>query len=379
MSGSRVNRGATAEIDLDAIAHNFRIVKRITDNRQVIAVVKADAYGHGAVDVSRTLVKEGASYLAVAYTAEAVELRRAGIEAPIIVLFDKSDIQSYFEYNLIPVVHDVQTILRFSEEARKRGRCISMHVKVDTGMGRLGFNSEGIAEEIADITRMGYIEVTGLMSHFSEADLSDRSYANIQLERFNNIRDALVKKGIKPSMCHMANSAATLSFEDAYLDGVRPGLMLYGYSPFEGQGSKVEEKGSGLRPAMKVKTEILSLRRLKKGTPVSYGRTFITARESLIAVLPVGYADGYSRAFSNNSEVIVRGRRVPVIGRVCMDLTMVDVTDVGGVDVGDEVILLGVQGDEAITASELASSAGTISYEVLTSLGSKSRRVYVKC
>lgn len=395
-----MNRGATAEIDLDAIAHNFRIVKRITDNRPVIAVVKADAYGHGAVDVSRTLVKEGASYLAVAYTAEAVELRRAGIEAPIIVLFDKSDIQSYFEYNLIPVVHDVQTVLRFSEEARKRGCCISMHVKVDTGMGRLGFNSGDIAEEIADITRMGYIEVTGLMSHFSEADLSDRSYANIQLERFNNIRDALVKKGIKPSMCHMANSAATLSFADAYLDGVRPGLMLYGYSPFEGQGSKKEVSVTvnsvskefsenkltlntdtvlGLRPAMKVKTEILSLRRLKKGTPVSYGRTFITARESLIAVLPVGYADGYSRAFSNNSEVIVRGRRVPVIGRVCMDLTMVDVTDVGGVDAGDEVILLGVQGDETITASELASRAGTISYEVLTSLGSKSRRVYLKC
>ena len=393
-----MERGPIAEIDLAAVAHNLRTAKRLTNNRTVIAVVKADAYGHGAVEVSRRLVKEGIRYLAVAYTAEAVTLRQAGIRAPVIVLFDKHDLQDYFRYNLIPVIHDLKTARAFSKEANKKRVNINVHIKVDTGMGRMGFNTSGMEKNILSIANMDSLTIAGLMSHFSDADLSDRSYAIMQLNIFNNLRNSLIKKGIKPDICHMANSAATLSLPESHLDSVRPGLMLYGYSPLaaeqgpRGQGAKgpsikirqtLEPSNprtleSLLRPVMTVKTNILALRKFKKGTPVSYGRTFITARESLIAVLPLGYADGYSRALSNNSNVLIRGKRSPVAGRVCMDTIMVDVTDVRGAAEGDEVILIGKQKDNVITASELALNAGTISYETLTSLGNKSRRIYIK-
>lgn len=391
-----MDRGPIAEIDLEAIAHNFRIAKKITGNRAIIAVVKADAYGHGSIEASRRLVKEGASYLAVAYTAEAVALRQANIKTPLIVLFDKYDMNNYFKYKLIPVIHDIKTAQAFSKEAKKRKQGISVHIKADTGMGRLGFNIDDLEKNINAIIKMDFLTVTGLMSHFSDADLSDRSYALMQLDRFNKLKDTMIKKGLKHLLSHIANSAAVMSLPESHLDAIRPGLMLYGYSPLaaeqgpRGQGAKgpsikirqpleplnPRTLESLLRPAMTVKTKILSLRKLKKGSPVSYGRTFITSRDSLIAVLPVGYADGYSRAFSNNSDVLVRGKRSPVVGRVCMDTTMVDVTDARGVIEGEDVVLMGRQKADAITASELARKAGTIPYEILTSFGNKSRKVY---
>jgi alanine racemase len=228
------------------------------------------------------------------------------------------------------------------------------------------------------------------MSHFSDADLSDRSFAIGQLERFNKIRDDLFKKLNKKIFSHIANSAAILSFENAHLDAVRPGIMLYGYSPLSKNaecGMRNAELNSEIRnpkseiinliPAMRVKTKILSIRNLPSGSPVSYGRTFVTRRHSRIGVLPLGYADGYNRVFSNNVEMLVRGRRVPVVGRVCMDLTMIDLTEVDSVKEGDEVVILGQQGNETITAYELAGKAGTISYEILTSLGSYSKKEYI--
>lgn len=364
-----MDRGAIAEIDLKAISHNFNVAKKITRKRKVIAVVKADAYGHGAIEVSKRLVEEGVSYLAVAYTSEAVALRNAGIKEPIIVLFDRHDIQDYFEYNLMPVIYDIKTAREFSKEAKKRRQCINVHVKIDTGMGRLGFDIKGITEKINTMSEIDSIRVTGLMSHFSDADLSDRSYAFMQIDRFKGVRNTLIKKGIKPLLCHMANSAAIVSLPESHLDAVRPGLMLYGYSPIQ--------LSANLKPAMTIKTKILSIRRLRKGTPVSYGRAFITSRESLIAVLPIGYADGYPRFFSNNADVLIQGKRAPVAGRVCMDTTMIDVTEIKGAAEGDEVILLGKQKNAVITASELAMRAGTISYEILTSLGSRSRKGYI--
>ncbi|MDO8746715.1 MAG: alanine racemase, partial [Thermodesulfovibrionales bacterium] len=297
-----MDRGPIAEIDLSAIAHNFRIAKKITGNRSVIAVVKADGYGHGAVEVSRRLVKEGASYLAVAYTSEAIILRHAGIKAPIIVLFDKNNIEDYLKYSLIPVVHDIKTAQRFSKEAKARKYTVNLHIKVDTGMGRLGFNMEDIEKEMSAIDKMKFISVKGLMSHFSDADLYDRSYALMQVETFNKARNILGKKGIKPLLCHMANSAAVMALSESYFDAVRPGLMLYGCQPLETRDKRQETSNNSssslLTPAMTVKTKILSIRRFKRGTPVSYGRTFVTVRESLIAVLPVGYADGYPRVLS---------------------------------------------------------------------------------
>ena len=389
-----MDRGPTAEIDLNAIAHNIRIAKKITGTRTVIAVVKADGYGHGAVEVSRQLIKEGASYLAVAYTSEAIALRHAGIKAPIIILFDKNNIEDYLKYSLIPVVHDSKTAQRFSKEAKARKHNVNLHIKVDTGMGRLGFNMEDIEKEISATAKMNFISVRGLMSHFSDAGLYDRSYALMQLERFNKAKSILSKKGIKRIICHMANSAAVMTLPEPYFDAVRPGLMLYGCSPIHDAGSKMQDNpplipplirmdrgglhhASCLKPAMTVKTKILSIRRLKKGTPVSYGRTFITARESLIAVLPIGYADGYPRVLSNNADVIIRGKRAPVAGRICMDTAMADVTEIRDASEGDEVILLGRQKNTAVTAFELAEKAGTIPYEILTSLGNRSKRVYI--
>ncbi|MFZ3123151.1 MAG: alanine racemase, partial [Thermodesulfovibrionales bacterium] len=231
-----MDRGPIAEIDLNAIAHNLRIAKKITGTRTVIAVVKADGYGHGAVEVSRRLVKEGASYLAVAYTSEAIALRRAGIKAPIIVLFDKNNIEDYLKYSLIPVVHDVKTAQRFSKEAKARKYTVNLHIKVDTGMGRLGFNMEDIEKEMSAIGKMKFISVRGLMSHFSDADLYDRSYALMQVERFNKARNVLSKKGIKQILGHMANSAAVMTLPESYFDAVRPGLMLYGCSPIHDTG-----------------------------------------------------------------------------------------------------------------------------------------------
>ncbi|MDI6743843.1 MAG: alanine racemase [Thermodesulfovibrionales bacterium] len=373
-----MDRGPIAEIDLSAIAHNLRAAKKITGNKTVIAVVKADGYGHGAVTVSQRLIEEGISCLAVAYTSEAATLRRAGIKAPIILLFDKSNIEDYFKYSLIPVVHDAKTAQRFSKEAKARKHNLNLHIKVDTGMGRLGFSMEDIEKGMSAICKMNFISVKGLMSHFSDADLYDRSYALMQVERFNKARNVLSKKGIKQILCHMANSAAVMTLSESYFDAVRPGLMLYGCSPMQQTADSYQLSAKHeLKPAMTVKTKILSLRRFKKGTPVSYGRSFITARESLIAVLPVGYADGYPRVLSNNADVIIRGKRAPVAGRICMDTTMADVTEIRNVSERDEVILLGKQKNAVITASELAEKAGTIPYEILTSLGNRSRRVYI--
>jgi alanine racemase len=388
-----MNRGAIAEIDLNAISDNLRIIKKLSNNRPAIAVVKADAYGHGAVEISRRLVHDGVEYLAVAFTEEAKELRNAGINSPILVLFDP-DINDIFRYDLIPVIRDKKTAVALSKEAEKNNRGISVHIKVDTGMGRLGFTGDAV-KEISEITNLKGITIEGVMSHFSEADLLDASFAKMQIERFYSIKTELLNIGLNVQLFHMANSAAVMTLPESHLDAVRPGLMLYGYSPIDRQGTignrqkaKDERQEIGdfylspiayrLSPAMTVKTKILALRKLPSGTPISYGRTFITKRESLIGVMPVGYADGFSRQFSNNAEVLVRGKRVSVVGRVCMDLTMIDLTDVEQIEEGDEVVIIGRQGSESVDAAELALRADTIPYEILTSLGNMAMRVYNK-
>jgi alanine racemase len=364
-----VNRGPLAEIDLSALQHNLEIVRKIIDKRPVIAVVKADAYGHGSVEIARKLTGLGVAHLAVAYTGEAKLLRESGIAAEIIVLFDRSDIDDYFTYGLVPVIHDKGTAREFGVEAVKRGRSVRVHMKIDTGMGRIGFIPEKAVSDAVEISGWEGIELAGLMSHFSEADLADRSYALHQLKLFNEIRNAISARIGRPLMSHIANSAAVLTFKDALMDAVRPGLLLYGSSPFQ--------DGFGLRPLMTIKTRVLAVRSLCAGTPVSYGRTFVAKNDCKIAVVPVGYADGYNRLFSNNGEMLVRGRRAPVAGRVCMDVTMLDVTGIGGVSEGDEVVILGRQGNETITAADLAARIGTIPYEILTSLGGRSRREYI--
>jgi len=309
-----VNRGPIAYIDLSSIAHNLRTVRGIVKNRPVIAVVKADAYGHGAIEASKLLVKEGVSHLAVAYTGEAAELRDSGINVPIVVLFDRGETKDYFDLDLIPVIYSMDTAASLSAEADKRHVVKEVYAKVDTGMGRIGFYGDHAVRDLMKISEMPGLKIDGLLSHFSEADLSDRSYAISQLERFKAIQSNLSEKLGRSVFSHVANSAAVLSFQDAHFDAVRPGIMLYGYSPFcDRRIVANENSGITLIPAMKVKTRLLDIRELPAGTPISYGRTFVTNRRSRIGVIPMGYADGYSRALSNNSEVLVRGKQAPVL------------------------------------------------------------------
>ena len=374
-----MHRGIIAEIDLGAVSANLRTVKALAGRSAVIAVVKADAYGHGAIEVSETLVGAGADYLAVAFTEEAVKLREAGITAPIIVFFDP-DLGDILKYNLIPVLSDTKTAIAVAREAEKRGTRISVHIKVDTGMGRLGL-TDGPAREILEIAAEKGIVVEGIMSHLSEAGLADPSFTKLQLDAFTALKMELLKNGLHIKMFHIANSAAVMNIPEAHFDAVRPGLMLYGYSPIQTNVGALHatplQAITPLEQVMTVKARFISLRRLHAGTPISYARTFVAKRESLIGVIAVGYADGFSTRFSNNAEVLVKGKRAPVVGRVCMDVTMIDLTDIDDVDENDEVVIIGSQGTESIGADELAKRIQTIPYEILTSLGSRAKRRYL--
>ncbi len=363
-----MRRGPLVEIHLDSISHNLRQVRSASSGRKVIGVVKADAYGHGMVEVSKALVRGGVDSLAVAYLDEGVLLRESGIQdVPILVLFDNEPSEDFFRYNLIPVVHSLWFLNELSSLAVKRGISLAVHINIDTGMGRLGFPWYDFDRMIDQVLGTRGLTVEGLMSHFSEADLPEQDYARLQTGRFENVLNAFRERGLSP-LVHFANSAAVLRLPEAHYDAVRPGLALYGSTPYS--------PDAGFRAAMSVKTALMDLRRLRTGEPVSYGRTFITTRESLVGVVPLGYADGLHRAGSNNIEVLVRGKRAPVVGRICMDLTMVDLTEVEGPEVGDEVVIIGRQGGEEIGVEEVAERTGTIPYEVMTSLGTVNRRVF---
>ncbi|MBI5739528.1 MAG: alanine racemase [Nitrospirae bacterium] len=353
-----------AEIDLNALAHNLGVVKKKTGNINILAVVKANAYGHGAVEISQRLVREGVSYLGTAFTGEAVALRDEGIKAPILVFFDRDHTEECLHYGLTPLIFDFSSAKKFSAAAGKLKRRLSVHIKVDTGMGRLGLTLSEARKEIPRIAALKNIVVEGLMSHFSEADLRDKTFADEQLNAFLSLRKELRRKGVTVKYSHIANSAAVLSMPSAHLDMVRPGIMLYGYGD------------DGLKPVLSLKSRILMMKKVPAGTFIGYGRTFVTKRKSIIATVPAGYADGYSRRLSNKGEVLIKGKRAPVIGRVCMDTIMVDVTDIPGVDLDSEVALIGSQGKEKITAADIAEKTGTIAYEVLTSVGPRVRRVY---
>ena len=367
-----MERGQEAKIDLKALRHNLKTVKSLGGGA-VIAVVKADAYGHGAVEVSSTLEREGVLALAVAYASEARQLRESGIKSPILVLFDEEP-GPFFDLDLVPAVHSLKSARRFSREAVRRGRRIDVHVKVDTGMGRMGFPVSGDDRALKDIVEMASLpglRVRGLMSHFAEARPGNLDFARLQLERFNSIRRQLAGRGITP-LAHISSSASSFLLPEAGLDALRVGLLLYGVAPFSAPpgGPASGPAAFDLKPVMEVSTRIILIKRFGKGQPVSYDRTFVTARRSTIAVIPVGYADGYFRAFSNKACALVKGERVPVAGRVCMDVTMLDITGIKGVSEGDEAILLGA----GLSGPELAGWAGTNAYEVMTSLGGGARR-----
>lgn len=367
------DRPTIAVVDLAALDHNFREVVRAAEGQQILAVVKARAYGHGAVQVSKRLVGLGADMLGVALVEEGRELREADIVAPILVMGATfpEQAEAIVNLKLTPVVFNLAVAQALSEAAYKRRTTINIHVKLDTGMGRIGIAPEEAPEFIAALRKLRGLSVQGLMTHFADADLRDKAFASRQMDRFEALLDALAAKKIEVPVRHAANSAAVIDFHRSFFTMVRPGLMLYGYNPLE-EGPL----GADLRQVLLLVTRIAFIKKVPPGVPISYGRTFVTKRESIIATLPIGYADGYSRGLSNKGMALVRGMRVPVVGRVCMDMCMIDVTDVPGAREGDDVMLIGSQGDERITADDIAAQTGTIAYEVLCGISSRVPRIY---
>lgn len=357
-------RPTRAEVDLDAVAHNLGVVRDTVRGRRILAVVKADAYGHGVIPVASRLEAEGVDGFGVALAEEGLELREAGITGQIVVLNGVygGAHGAVLAAGLTPVVYDLADVDALRRAAG--GRPFGVHVKVDTGMSRLGVPVDRLRGFLERLARMGAVRVEGVMTHLASAE-DDDAFTAEQLRRFEAARATFTAFGHRPRIVHAANTAASFRHPEAHYDMVRPGLALFGYAPTE--GSRVD-----LRPALRLRTEVIALRDLPPGAAVGYGGTFRAEGPTRIATLPVGYGDGLMRTVSNRGHVLVRGRRCPVVGTVSMDLTTVDVSGVPGVAVGDEVVLLGRQGEERIGADELARNAGTLPYEVLTNI---SRRV----
>lgn len=360
-----------AEIDLNALEHNYRALRsNLEPGCRFVGVVKANAYGHGALPVARRLEELGAEYLAVACLAEAVELREGGITDPILILGGTPGelAGELIRYGLTQTLFDLPTAKEYSKAAVEAGAGIKVHIKADTGMGRLGFVGEDRVEDILAACALPGLEAEGLFTHFADADGSEE-YTMAQFTDFLDLRQALKTRGRSFEINHCAASAAMLHYPCTHLDMVRPGIALYGHYPDEGS---VGLDGPGLIPVMTLKTRVAAVRTLPAGTPVSYGRTRVLGRESRLAVLPIGYADGLHRGLSNQMEVLFPQGRAPIVGRVCMDLCMADVTDLPGVRPGDVAEVFG----QALAVEDEASTLGTISYELLTSVAKRVPRIY---
>ncbi|MGZ3605272.1 MAG: alanine racemase [Thermodesulfobacteriota bacterium] len=366
-------RPTVGEVDLGALEFNYwQIRKRIPKGVKLLAVVKADAYGHGAIPVSLKLEKLGVEYLGVAIPEEGVELRKGGVKAPILVLggiFGEEGDQ-IFRFRLTPVIFRKDSLKALSREAVRRRKKVKVHLKVDTGMGRLGVPFNLWPDFLEEVKRFPKIEIEGILSHFSMAD-EEKDFTQNQWRSFQKAVDMAEEMGITCQCLHMASSATVTALPAYSSKLVRPGIMLYGSYPSPRLRALIS-----LKPVMALKTRIHFLKWVPLGTRISYGGTFTAKRESLIATLPIGYADGYSRRLSNRGEVLIHGRRAPVVGKVCMDFIMVDVTDIPHVSLGDEVVLMGKQGKEQITPEEIADKIDSIPYEVLCSIGKRVRRIY---
>jgi alanine racemase len=370
------------EIDLSALQANFQgIRKTVGQQINIMAVVKSDAYGHGQVECAQALYSVGARTFAVAEVWEGVKLRRAGLEGDIVVLLGGSQelYADIIRHKLTPVVFDVDFLTGLSDAAARMKMEVKVHLKVDVGMGRIGIMPDEVESYISLIKRLPGISLSGMLSHFPVADEIDSlETTHTQLAQFKNVLADLKSKESGKIVSHIANSAALIYFPKSHLDMVRPGISLYGcYPDASPTRAKTAVPILELQPVMSFKTRVIQIKEMGPGCGISYGHTFVTRRKSRIAVLPVGYADGYLRILSNRAQVLIGGRRAPVCGRVCMNATLVDVTDLPPVHTGDEVVLLGQQGDERITADEVAQWMETISYEVLCLFGSFNERFYV--
>ncbi len=374
------NKGIQAQIDLKNAEHNFREIQRITNGADIIAVVKANAYGHGACELSRLYESLGAKVLAVARFEEALEIRGSGVTLPILIFGYTSPalVPSLIENNFSQTVFSRSYAEALSEEAEKCGKKLSVHIKLDTGMTRMGIYAHQkcfmqAADEVYKICLLGGLSPDGIFTHFAESEVSDSAFTDEQFESFSETVSELSRRGISFKFCHCANSAGVLNYKKTHLRCVRPGLALYGLNPGVRNLEDVD-----LRPVMTLSTVIADVRDIRAGDTVSYNRHFTAPRDMRIAVIAAGYADGVPRALSNRASFLIHGRRAQILGNVCMDLIVLDVTNIPEASRGDEVIIFGTQGGELLPVEELSDLAGTITYEILTSVAKRVVRTYTQ-
>lgn len=374
----KLNR-AWAEINLDAIAHNVREIKRFTGQKvELMGVVKADAYGHGVREVVRTLLDNGVTQLAVSMLDEAIQIRKMGIGAPILILSytDPARAGEILQNDLTQTVFSFDLAQALSAASVKLGKSVKIHIKLDTGMTRVGFMPD--CNAVGNIVRIGEmpgLAIEGLYTHFASADEPERDYTLMQFERFMGVCDELAGAGIHIPVKHVCNSAGIIQYPEMHLDMVRPGVILYGLYPSE----ETDRDKIRLKPAMTLKANVILVKDVRRDICVSYGRTYRTSRLSKIVTIPIGYADGYTRLLSNKGKVLINGELAPIVGRICMDQCMVDVTDLKReVQVGDEAVMFGSQNGASISVEEVAADVGTINYELVCIIGKRIPRVYLK-
>lgn len=367
-----------ATIDLDAVTWNLENMKKnISEDTKIIAVLKADAYGHGAVPIAQHI--ESLPYIwgmAVACVEEGIELREAGIKKPILILgyTFAEDYPTIIEHDMRPAVFTFEMAQHLSDAAVKMNQTAKIHIKIDTGMGRIGYRDmDEAVPEILKISKLPQIEIEGIFTHFARADENETTPAYIQLEKFQKFIQKLEENGLSIPMKHCSNSAGIIRMKEANMNAVRAGIILYGLYPSD----EVEKEPVPLRPVMELKTHISYLKTVEKGTAISYGGTFVTKKETKVATIPVGYADGYCRGLSNKGYVLIHGKKAPIIGRVCMDQFMVDVTEIKDAKILDEVTLLGRDGKEKITLEELGNISGRFNYEFACCISKRVPRIYL--
>ena len=368
-----------AIIDLRALGRNLKVIKGLAGKAKILAVVKADAYGHGLVPVSRRLVAEGAAALGVGRVEEVEELRRAGLGVPVVILTGVLPWEAELAVRLrsLPMIFDLDTAQALADSAQALGRAAEVLVKIDTGMGRLGFPDQDLGPLAERLSAMGGLSVRGVASHLARADEADKTESASQIRRFNRAVEVFREKGFDLDLNTLANSAGTLDLREAHADLIRPGIILYGAKPGPGIANPTETE-----PVMTVKTRLIQVREVAAGQPLSYGGTYITPAPARIGVVAMGYGHGLSRSLSSEAgrpkaHLLVRGQKAPIVGRVCMNLTLLDLSGIAEAEVGDEAVVIGTQEDETLRADDLARPWGTIAYEVMCLLGGMNPRTYL--
>jgi len=366
-------RPTYVEIDLSKIAFNINEIKKKVAPAKIMAVVKANAYGHGIVPVSKLALQNGASYLAVALIEEAIELRESGFTEPILVFGGEFEhqINEIIDHNLEISIFSKKFVDYVSRQPSAKNSRIKVHIKIDTGMGRVGIPWQKATDFIRDVKQIKIFEIKGVYTHFASSDEHDKTYANRQLSRFKQVLEELERNDIHIPLRHAANSGAIVDLPEAYFDIVRPGIMMYGYYP-----SNETSQSVSIKPAMTFKSRVSYIKEVPSGTGISYGIKHITSSPTIIATIPVGYADGYNRLLSNKGQVIINGKKFPVVGRVCMDLIMVNIGTDNSIEIGDEVILFGKQGTMEFGVYEICNIVDTIPYEVCCWISKRVPRIY---